>query len=245
VVTDQDSAMDALLSFSSALAAGSSIDDVLRNLAVLSAMALQVTAAGVVLVEDESIIAAASIDRATAPEHVQAASQQGPGVDAARTGLVVRVSDLRQVRDRWPSFTSSALEQDVVAVMSVPLRAAEAGIGALDLYAMAVRDWPDEDIAAAQTLANIAAAYMAYASELEQSRDVSMRLHDALSRRIVVEQAKGMVAAYRHISVQQALDVMRNYAVSHRASLLEIAEAIVGIGLRPLWNRHATRLSLQ
>jgi GAF domain-containing protein len=236
--------MDALLSFSAALAAGSSIDDVLRNLAVLSAIALQVTGAGVVLVEDGSVVVGASIDRATEPEHVQAATQQGPGVDAVRTGLVVRVSDLRQVNDRWPSFTPSALEHDLVAVMSVPLRVAEAGFGALDLYAMAVRDWPDEEIAAAQALANIAAAYMPYASELQQSCDVSTRLRDALSRRIVVEQAKGMVAAYRHIPVQQAIDIMRHYAVTHRASLQEIAEAIVGVGLRPLCNRVATSASL-
>jgi GAF domain-containing protein len=244
-VTDQDPAMDALLSFSAALAAGSTIDDVLRNLAVLSAMALQVTGAGVVLVEDGSIVAGASIDRAIEPEHVQAATQQGPGVDAVRTGLVVRVSDLRQVKDRWPSFTSSALQHDLVAVVSVPLQGAEAGIGALDLYAMASRDWADEEIAAAQALATIAAAYMPYASELQQSRVVSTRLRDALSRRIVVEQAKGMVAADRHIPVQQAIDVMRNYAVTHRTSLQEIAEAIVGVGLRPLCNRIATSTSAQ
>jgi len=237
--------MDALLSFSAALAAGSSIDDVLRNLAVLSAMALRVTGAGVVLVEDGSIFAGPSIDRATEPEHVQAATQQGPGVDAVRTGLVVRVSDLRQVKDRWPSFTSSALQHDLVAVMSVPVRVADADIGALDLYAMAVRDWPDEEIAAAQALANIAAAYMPYASELQQSCDVSTRLSDALSRRIVVEQAKGMVAGYRHIPVRQAIDVMRNYAVTHRASLQEIAEAIVVVGLRPLCKRVVTSVAVQ
>ena len=232
--------MDALLSFSAALAAGSSIDQVLRNLAVLSAMALQVTGAGVVLVENGSVVAGASIDRATEPEHVQAATQQGPGVDAVRTGLVVCVSDLRQVKDRWPCFTDSALHHDLVAVMSVPLRVAGAGMGALDLYAMALRDWPDEQIAVAQALANIAAAYMPYASELQQSCDVSTRLRDALARRIVVEQAKGMVAAYRHIPVQQALDVMRNYALGHQASVQEIANAIVGVGLRPLCGRMAT-----
>ena len=237
--------MDALLSFSAALAAGSSIEGVLRNLAVLSAMTLQVTGAGVVLVENGSIIAGASIDRATEPEHVQATRQQGPAVDAVRTGLVVRVSDLRQVKDRWPRFASCALEYDLVAVMSVPLRVAEAAIGALDLYAMGVRDWPDDAVAAAQALANIAAAYMPHASELQQSRDVSTRLRDALSRRIVVEQAKGMVAGYRHIPVQQAIDVMRNYAATHQASLQEIAEAIVGVGLRPLCNRIATSASAQ
>jgi len=237
--------MDALLSFSAALAAGSSINDILRNLAVLSAMALQVTGAGVVLVEDGSIVAGASIDRATEPEHVQAATQQGPGADAVRTGLVVRVSDLRQVKDRWPSFTSSALQHDLVAVMSVPVRVAGAGIGALDLYAMAVRDWPDDEVAAARALANIAAAYMPYASELQQSRDVSTRLRDALSRRIVVEQAKGMVAAHRHIPVQEAIDVMRDYAATHRASLQEIAEAIVGVGLRPLCSQITTSTAVQ
>ena len=238
-MTDQYAAMDALLSFSAGLAAGSSIDDVLRNLAVLSAMALQVTGAGVVLVEGGSVVAGPSIDRATEPEHVQAATQQGPGADAVRSGLVVRVSDLRQVKDRWPCFSSSALHHDLVAVMSVPLRVPAAGIGALDLYAMTVRDWPDEEVAAAQALASIAAAYLPYASELQQSFDVSARLRAALSRRIVVEQAKGMVAAHRHITVQEAIDVMRNYAMTHRASLQEIAEAIVGVGLRPLCNRVA------
>jgi GAF domain-containing protein len=227
--------MRALLSFSRELAAGSPIEDVLHLLAVRSALALQVAGAGVALVDDGLIWVAASIDRSMAAiEDAQAKAQQGPAMDAVRAGSLVRVSDLRQLRDRWPHFTSQALEMGVVAVMSVPLRHAAANLGALDLYATSGRDWPNDEITIAQTLASIAAAYLSYASELERSRQVTKQLHQALTWQIVVEQAKGMIAVDRQIPVDDALGVIRQHAVSHQASMHDVAEAIVGLGLRPL-----------
>lgn len=231
----RDPLMRALSSFTRELAAGSTINDMLHVLAIRGALALQVTGAGVVLAEGNSIRFATAIDHMTAAiERTQEEAQQGPGVDAVRTGGSVRVSDLREDGQRWPPFTARAREHGVVAALSVPLRLGASRLGALDLYSTADRDWPDQHVAVAQALADAAAGYLSHANELERSRMMIAELRDTLAERIVIEQAKGMVAAYQQMTVDEASDVIQHYAASHGSSLRTVAAAIVNLGLRPL-----------
>jgi len=79
----------------------------------------------------------------------------------------------------------------------------------------------------------MATAYVAHASALQQSRRLTEQLQEALDTRIVIEQAKGMLAAERKISVDDAFEVLRAHARPHHASLRSVADAVVNLGLRP------------
>lgn len=79
----------------------------------------------------------------------------------------------------------------------------------------------------------MAASYVVNASELDEARRVAGQLREALESRIIIEQAKGILAAEQHISVEQAFVVLRGHARSHGASLRSVAQGVVQPGLRP------------
>ena len=96
-----------------------------------------------------------------------------------------------------------------------------------------VRDWTADDLDAARILADMATSYVINASELDRQRRVNEQLKEALASRIVIEQAKGALAAERGISVDEAFEVLRRHARSHSMNLRKVADAVVTLGLRP------------
>jgi GAF domain-containing protein len=107
------------------------------------------------------------------------------------------------------------------------------GLGALNLYHHARREWSDEDVGTATLLAAVATAYVANAARLDQFRQTTEQLQEALNSRVVIEQAKGVLAGERKISVDEAFKRLRGHARRHQTSLRAVAEAVVNIGLRP------------
>jgi diguanylate cyclase (GGDEF)-like protein len=110
---------------------------------------------------------------------------EGPCVTAYETGVAVAVPDLRD-EFRFPTFTAPALEAGLVAVFTFPLRHGEEQLGALDLYRDTSGPLDADTMYAAQTLADVAAAYLLNAQARtdlrtfsEQSRESA--LHDALT----------------------------------------------------------------
>jgi AmiR/NasT family two-component response regulator len=118
-------------------------------------------------------------------------------------------------------------------VLGVPLRLQARSIGSLDVYDTGSRVWSPDELAAATVLADIAASYVAHASELDGAKRLNEQLQTALDSRVLIEQAKGILAGERKISVDDALEILRSHARSNRASLRAIAEAVVNLGMRP------------
>ncbi len=232
-MADQELLVRVLSEFARTLAGNFAVSDVLHDLAERVTEVLDVPGAGVSLVDRGSIRFVTAIDEVTEViERVQEDTQEGPCVDAHRTGELVLVADIRDDPGRWPAFAPRARELGIVAVAAIPMHRNGTRLGALDLYATVRRDWPKEDVVLARVLADMATCYIAHASELEQSRRTVEQLQEALETRVVIEQAKGMLAAERSISVNEAFELIRRHARSHSASLRAIGEAIVNLGLR-------------
>jgi AmiR/NasT family two-component response regulator len=79
----------------------------------------------------------------------------------------------------------------------------------------------------------MATACVANASRLDRLRHTAEQLQTALDSRIVIEQAKGLVAGERGITLDEAFEVLRGHARSRNASLRSVSEAVVTLGLRP------------
>jgi GAF domain-containing protein len=165
-------------------------------------------------------------------DHAQLHPFSCPCRDAYSTGEVVRVTDVREQSTRWPEFSAFATRLSLAGVAAIPMRLADEIIGALNLYSPEPRDWSDEDIAVAGVLANVATSYVVNASKLRQQQQLTEQLQEALKSRIVIEQAKGITAQQRAISVSQAYQLMRGHARRNNASLRVVAEAIVAVGLQ-------------
>jgi GAF domain-containing protein len=117
-------------------------------------------------------------------------------------------------------------------VAAIPLRAAEVGIGSLNLYATEARSWSPETIRTASLFADMAASYLANASDLQRSERMREQLTRALDSRIIIEQAKGLIAGQQQITVEVAFQRLRNYTRHHNARLHDVAKAVVHLGLR-------------
>jgi len=148
---------------------------------------MPITAAGVTLIAPglQPQYIAASDESAMGYERLQSELSQGPCVGAYRSGAAVSVPDLH-LDDRYPAFSSRALALGLVAVFTFPLRHDEVVLGALDLYHDRAGSLSADYMSAAQTLADVASAYLINAqarSDLwaasQQARDAA--LHDPLT----------------------------------------------------------------
>jgi diguanylate cyclase (GGDEF)-like protein len=148
---------------------------------------MPVSAAGVTLISPgvEPRYISASDSSALRFEKLQTELGEGPCLSAYYDGTPISVPDLRG-EDRFPRFTARALEAGLAAVFSFPLRHGDRRLGALDLYRDVPGPLSTAAITAAQTLADVAAAYLINAqarAALQQASDRSLEtaLHDGLT----------------------------------------------------------------
>jgi diguanylate cyclase (GGDEF)-like protein len=178
---------DVLSEFARTMVTNFPIQGILDHLVRRIVDIMPVTAAGVTLITPgvDPRYVAASDPAALRYEKLQTELGQGPCLAAYHTGQAVSVPDLG-VEVRFPKFTPRAFEAGLRAVFTFPLHHGEFQLGALDLYRDTVGPLTPRSMVVAQTLADVAAAYLINAqarSDLldssEQSREAA--LHDALT----------------------------------------------------------------
>lgn len=210
------------------------VGDVLYELSERVLAVVGIEGAGVSLADSAGHMRfATAINEASAGlEQAQEQSQRGPCIDAFQTGAVTLVTDITTEGERWPEFTNAALAEGFHSMAAIPMRLDGTRLGALNLYRMAVHQWEDDEVEAASLFADMATSYVVNATELERTRASVAQLEKALESRVVIEQAKGVIAAEHGVSVDKAFDVLRTHARNHHANLHEVADAVVRLGLR-------------
>lgn len=233
-MVDQALFVSELNRFARLLVTDYAITDVLHDLVDSVAAIFGIHGAGVSLVRDGRLaFATASPEEIAALEEVQAAEQAGPSVDAYRTETPILIADIATQRQRWPTLAQVAARTGIVAVGAVPLRIDDLHLGTLDLYDTRAHDWTDEEADVARLLAALAASYIGNSSRLDRARETSEQLQRALDGRVIIEQAKGVLAGERGITVDQAFQILRAHARNRNAPLRDVANAVVNLGLRP------------
>ncbi len=205
----------------------------LNDLATRVTDVLALAGSGVTLATDGYLRFVTAVPEAVGDlERYQEEHQKGPCVAAYESGDTVAVHDLRDRAAVWPEYCAIAERLGMGAVAGIPMRLGEHTFGALNLYAAGTRAWPDEDLDAAAVLADMATAYLINASTYHQQEQLNEQLQRALDSRIVIEQAKGVIAEAQRIDVEKAFDRIRQHARSHNVKVRDVAEAIVHVGLR-------------
>ena len=222
--------LDSLERFASALTGGYGIGDVLHNLTEEMAEVLNVTGAGVTLVHDgqQRFVTAADEVIATL-ERVQENWQKGPCIDAVASAAPVAVGDIAEgdASDRWPDYVIAAKTTGIQAVAGIPMLAEGEAIGAVNLYDSQPRDWSAEDLRVATIFASIATGYLAHASSARQHQRTAEQLEEALKTRLIIEQAKGVLATQRETDVDEAFKSLRTYAREHNDRIHDVSRAVV------------------
>lgn len=163
-----------LIDFASTMATAFPIQSILDRLVQRIVEMMPITAAGVTLISSGAAphYIAASNESALKFEHLQTDIEQGPCLVAFDSGVAVAIPDLR-ADDRFPRFGPLAVEAGLAAVFAFPLRHIGGRLGTLDLYRETPGPLSDSDLAAAQTLADVAAAYLVNAQGREDNRMAS------------------------------------------------------------------------
>lgn len=176
---------------------------------------------------DKPFTAAHFGEMALAADELQYEKGYGPCIDAGRGGVVLRIDDVR-TETRWPDYMARVTETGVRSSLSVPLPYQGASVGALNIYSSKPEAFasPDSLAAGLEVAETIAVAVVnadAHAQLSEQTRN--MRL--AMDSRAVIEQAKGVLMAQRHVDSDQAFEILREASQRYNRKLREIALGIV------------------
>lgn len=202
--------------------------DLLHTLAERCVQLLDVEAAGIMLIDQRGQLhaAAASTENARLVELFELQSDAGPCVDCCRSGEAVVNADLEAEAERWPRFAEAARRSGFVAVHALPLRLRDTVIGALNLFSSARRVLNDDDARAGQALADVATIGILAQRGLHQAELLAAQLQGALTSRIVIEQAKGVLAERRAIDVDEAFELLRGYARRRNLRLSDVAREV-------------------
>jgi GAF domain-containing protein len=160
-------------------------------------------------------------------ELLQIQSDAGPCLQAYRTGQQVLIDDLGSATGRWPEFATRAIDDGFRSVIAIPLRLRSERIGALNLFRRAPGAMTDSDLLVAQALADVATIGILHQRVLTRGALVNSQLQTALNSRILIEQAKGVLAERLGLDMNQAFIRLRAMARSHNRHLSDTARAVI------------------
>jgi GAF domain-containing protein len=203
--------------------------DFLHTLAQHCVRLLDVDAAGLVLADAAGNLraVASSSEKMHLLELFEIQNEEGPCLDSYKSGESVWEEDL-QAGDRWPRFRDVALAAGFRSVQTAPMRLRDEVIGALNLFRTQPGRMTDEDLALSRALTDIATISLLQERALREARLVTEQLQTALNNRIVIEQAKGIVAEQAGIDMEAAFELMRTFARSHNGKLADVAMELIG-----------------
>jgi signal transduction protein with GAF and PtsI domain len=205
--------------------------DVIEVLTALTSRAVELldaAAAGVLLADSDGRlrVIGASTEAIELLELFQIQNDEGPCLDCFQTGEVVLHSNLNQ-SSPWPRFSTECTEAGFASVCAVPMRLHNRTIGCLNMFLRGDGGLTDADVNLAQAFAHVATVVII---QDEATRTAAIRedqLSHALTSRIAVEQAKGMIAERFDVDMDEAFVRLRNYSQNNNVALTGLAEALV------------------
>jgi hypothetical protein len=169
--------------------------------------------------------AAATHGRAATLVHLHLALAEGPSADCCTTGRPVSAPDLTLTHERWPSFAPAACAVGLRSAQSVPLRLRGTVLGTIDLLLETPGGVAPGALHVVRTLTDVAVIALERQRELDGARDIAAQLEHALHSRVVIEQAKGMLAEQAGITVDAAFELLRGRARDRNRRLAAAAES--------------------
>jgi GAF domain-containing protein len=159
-------------------------------------------------------------------EQVQQDFGEGPGVAAYTQGEPVAVTDLG-ADPRWIRLAAVVGQVSVRAVASVPVRLGGVVVGALNAYAVASRAWTPEELGGLDAFAELAAGVMAGGVRLDHRQAEVGQLRHALTSRILIEQAKGVLVAREGLDDRAAFQRLRRQARNAARPMVDVAAEVI------------------
>jgi GAF domain-containing protein len=219
----------ALVELLDTLVTGAAVPDFAFRSTELAIDLLSVDDVGVVVGDGRSRLRlVASSSRVMASIEIdEIALEEGPCMDAFTQRTAVVHHDLLDGGiDRWPRFAPIAVAAGFASVYAVPLRYRDICLGAMNLFAHRPTALDADELALGQALADATSLALTQ-DRLRASEDLVVQLQGALDSRVLIEQAKGMVAEQLDLDVDQAFALIRAAARRTGRTLTDICTGVI------------------
>jgi GAF domain-containing protein len=226
---DERQVTDVLVEMADTLVADFDLIDFLHLLAERCVQLLDVSATGLLLTDQRGAlrVTAASTEQTRLLELFQLQVDEGPCLDCFRTGRPVSVPDLSAAADLWPQFAPAAVETGFASVAALPMRLRDEVIGALNLFDTRPGAVTADKQRLGQALADIATIGILQERAIRTRDILTQQLETALHSRVIIEQAKGVIAERERLDPGQAFDHLRAVSRAHNRRLADLARVIV------------------
>jgi GAF domain-containing protein len=210
--------------------------DLFTNLTTRCVEVFDVDAAGLMLASANGSlrVVASSSTAMQVLEMFEIQADEGPCPDCYRAGAPVVARQLRASTEKWPTFAPEAAAAGFQSVIALPLRLRGTTLGALNLFRQSEGDLPADDLAAAQALADMATIGLLNRRAAEDASLLNRQLSAALDSRVLIEQAKGMIAERSGTSMDESFERLRQHARRNNRRLADVAKDLVDGVLTPL-----------
>ncbi|MFE2376590.1 GAF and ANTAR domain-containing protein [Streptomyces sp. NPDC059398] len=192
---------------------------------------LDVSAAGILLANEKGLLhtVAASDENTHLLELFAVQHDQGPCLDCYRTRDARSNIDLHDPSDTgaWPAFADKARRSGFQISHVFPLRLRNRAVGAMNLFHTSRQSLSTQDASLAQALADVATIAILQQRDLGHEQMEKSQLQHALSSRIVVEQAKGILAERWTVDPSTAYNALRVYARTHQLRISDCSRQII------------------
>jgi GAF domain-containing protein len=201
----------------------------LHRLAERCVELLDCAEAGLLLADAAGVlrVMASSSERSDTLDLLQSQNEEGPCFECYQHGALVSSEDLTGDAGRWPTFAPMALQKGFRSVQAIPMRVRGETIGALNLFRTTTGRLVEQDLPLGQGMADIAAIALLHERTVREAHGVVEQLQGALSSRVMIEQAKGVLAERAHIGVDAAFARLRAYAREHNLRLSNVARDVI------------------
>ncbi|WP_246837302.1 GAF and ANTAR domain-containing protein [Salinibacterium sp. UTAS2018] len=203
--------------------------ELLHTLVQECAEILAMKAGGLMLVDGsgELQLMTSTSEAASFVEIMQLTAAAGPCIDCFRTGAAVSVMEISETV-RWPEFRAAALDQGFRSVLATPMKLRGKIIGTMNLFGARPGAVSSRDAAVAQALADVATIGILQERVIREGQLMEEQLHRALDSRIMIEQAKGVIANELSLSMDDAFALLRKYARDLNLTIRNVSEQVSG-----------------
>ena len=225
----QGELVNTFVALADTLVTGYDVVDLLHTLVADCALILDASAAGILLLapDGELEVVASTSERSHLVELMQLQAGEGPCTESVASGRAVSVRDIRAIDQKWPRFRAGALEQGFRSLHAVPLRLRAETIGSLNLFWDEPGTMDEGDATVAQALADLATVGILQECTIREGHIARAQLQHTLDSRVLIEQAKGVIAQSHGIDMDAAFAMLRQYARGNQRSLAEVAGDVV------------------
>src|ERR1700688_237253 len=218
--------------------------EILSTLAERCVELLETVEVGLVLLDGQGRlhVMASSTERMRVAELFEVQNEEGPCFECQRRGEQILNEPLDSSDDRWPRFGPMAREAGFQMVHALPLRLRRDVIGAMNVFDTEPNVMTSQLVNLSQALADAATIAILQERTVRHQVDLAAQLQGALNSRIVIEQAKGIVAEHQRVTMEDAFAMLRGYARSNRIALSDVARAVIERSLTSADLHSASRL---